>query len=185
MYRKFSGFATMVLLAACTSHTESSTGNVEPVVKQEEAKARYTQGIFQPDAAAVAAAFSLLEETPSFKNEIEDDGASVYDPGLPALIGDINHDGLPDALKPFTIEGRGGGNNWTAHYAVFINKDNKLTFSNIFNRGGDWAERITTFNKIKDNVLCGVEVPNNNFPELDTIVVNYIYKDKDLIQISK
>ncbi len=100
-------------------------------------------------------------------------------------MGDLNQDGLDDALKAFTIEGRGGGNNWTLHYAVFLNKDHKLVYCNIFNRGGDWAERITTFVSIKNNMLIGYEEPANNFPELDTIPVQYIYKDKELIRISK
>lgn len=185
--RSFYGFAVLILLTACSGCTPVHRGKADKEVRSvpDTLTIQEPKVVFQPDSAAVAAAFSLLAGTASFKQKTEEDGASVYDPDSAPLIGDINHDGLPDALKPFSIEGRGGGNNWTAHYAVFINKENKLVFSSIFDRGGDWAERIITFDKIKDNVLYGLEVPNNNFPDLDTIAVNYIYKDKDLIQISK
>lgn len=83
---------------------------------------------------------------------------------------------------PFSIEGRGGGNNWDAHYAIFINKGDKLEYKSSFSRGGDLAERQVQFMSIQNNVIKGAEVPGFKFPEGDSIAVSYIYKKGGLVE---
>ncbi len=54
--------------------------------------------------------------------EIDEDGfASEYEDAREFYVGDINLDGIPDAIVLYSIEGVGGGNNWYRHIVMFIN----------------------------------------------------------------
>jgi len=137
------------------------------------------------DSNAVLTAFKRTAKTERFIKELGVKGnggpdASVFDSERPILIGDLNGDHLEDALMPFSIEGRGGGNNWDAHYAVFINKGGKLEYQYSFSRGGDLGETQIDFINIKDGIIHGMEVPGIHSSEVDSTSVNYIYRKKDL-----
>ncbi|MBB6501162.1 hypothetical protein [Pedobacter cryoconitis] len=137
------------------------------------------------DTNAVLAVFKRTAKTERFIKELGVKGnggpdASVFDSERPILIGDLNGDHLEDALMPFSIEGRGGGNNWDAHYAVFINKGGKLEYQYSFSRGGDLGETQVDFINIKDGIIHGMEVPGIHSSEVDSTSVNYIYRKTDL-----
>ncbi|QNK63460.1 hypothetical protein H7F33_02825 [Pedobacter sp. PAMC26386] len=135
------------------------------------------------DTTTVLSSFKKTVKTARFIKELEmdQDGGSIFDSERPILIGDINGDHLDDAIMPFSIEGRGGGNNWDTHYAIFINKGGKLEYKYSFSRGGDLAERQIQFMRIKDNLIRGAELPGFKFPEGDSVGVAYIYSKKGLI----
>jgi hypothetical protein len=64
------------------------------------------------DTGTVLSSFKSIVKTAQFRKELQlvKDG-SVFDSERHLLIGDINEDHLADAIMPFSIEGRGGGNN--------------------------------------------------------------------------
>lgn len=134
------------------------------------------------DTNTVLATFKKISESTKFLKELDAEDASVYDSERPIVIGDLNGDQLDDAIMPFTIEGRGRGNNWAAYYAVFINQNGKLKYKLSFARGGDLSERMIEFNSIENGVIKGAEVPGFKFPEGDSIGVNYTYNNGKLLQ---
>ncbi|AZA83690.1 hypothetical protein C1637_14385 [Chryseobacterium lactis] len=141
------------------------------------------------DTTAVLLAFKKASETKKFGKDLsfdikEDLSGSIFDSERPILIGDLNGDQVDDAIMPFSIEGRDGGNNWDAHYAVFINKDGQLQYQYSFDRGGDLAETQTFFKSIKDGVVKGLEEPGFHFPEGESKPVSYVYKNNKLELIS-
>ncbi len=141
------------------------------------------------DTTEVLASFKRTVKTDRFIKELQINGKDnsdgvIFDSERPILIGDLNGDHLDDAIMPFSIEGRGGGNNWDAHYAVFINKEGKLVYKSSFSRGGDLAERQIQFMSIKNGVIKGMEVPGFKFPEGDSVSVNYVYRKGELIASS-
>lgn len=140
------------------------------------------------DTAAVLNAFKKTIKTAPFMKELDfnsQDGlsGSVFDSERPILIGDLNGDHLDDAIMPFSIEGRQGGNNWDAHYAIFINSGGRLTYRYSFSRGGDLAETQIDFKSIQDGVIKGMEVPGFHSEGGENIPVNYIYKNTGLSEL--
>lgn len=151
-----------------------------------------TEEITRPaiDTTAVLAAFKKITKTDLFikelgieSNEEDGPGGSVFDSERPILIGDLNDDHLDDAIMPFSIEGRGGGNNWDAHYAIFINNGGVLQYKYSFDRGGDLAETQTDFKSIKNGVIKGMEVPGFHFPEGKSTPVDYMYRKTELSEL--
>lgn len=101
----------------------------------------------------------------------------------PLIFGDMDRDGQPDALVPFTIEGRGGGNNWDAHYAIFIQQKDSFILKGIFDRGGDMADHLTTITKIENDTLKAINTLGESLPDADTSYTRYIFKKDSLIEI--
>lgn len=110
---------------------------------------------------------------------------SVLKNNEPIVKGDINHDGIADALVPFTVEGRGGGNNWDMHYAVFIGGRKGFHLIGVFDSGGDWADRVTVFKKIKNDVIYAAEDPPNGDPAKASVPSKYILKGRQLVKLKK
>lgn len=139
------------------------------------------------DTAEVLAAFKAFSQTEQFFNvsQIKKDNGDLYNSERPILIGDLNGDGLDDAIMPFTIEGRGGGNNWDTHYAIFINTDKKLEYKSTFDRGADSDDMILHFKSIKKGVISGLKVNNDNLINRDDVPVKYAYKSGSLVKLEK
>ncbi|WP_131368577.1 hypothetical protein [Chryseobacterium soli] len=140
------------------------------------------------DTIAVLTAFKKTVTTDQFIKElgIEADGlgGSIFDSERPILIGDLNGDHQDDAIMPFSIEGRQGGNNWDAHYAIFINNNGVLEYKYSFDRGGDLAERQINFKSIKNGIIKGMEVPGFHSEEGNNTPVEYLYRTTDLSEVA-
>ncbi|MDV7695521.1 hypothetical protein N6B72_01190 [Chryseobacterium soli] len=140
------------------------------------------------DTIAVLNAFKKTVTTDQFIKElgIEADGlgGSIFDSERPILIGDLNGDHQDDAIMPFSIEGRQGGNNWDAHYAIFINNNGVLEYKYSFDRGGDLAERQINFKSIKNGIIKGMEVPGFHSEEGNNTPVEYLYRTTDLSEVA-
>ncbi|WP_027372376.1 hypothetical protein [Chryseobacterium sp. UNC8MFCol] len=140
------------------------------------------------DTTAVLHAFKNATKTKQFGEDVYYDikdelSGSIFDSERPILIGDLNGDQLDDAIMPFTIEGRDGGNNWDAHYAIFINKGGKLSYQYSFNRGADLAETQTFFKSIENGVVKGVVEPGFHYPDGESTPVSFIYKNNRLSEV--
>ena len=68
------------------------------------------------------------------------------------MAGDLNHDGVSDVAVLYTIEGVGGGNNYTQYLAVFVRLEGKLTPTAHAVVGGK-GYRATHLEGIGDNVI--------------------------------
>lgn len=141
------------------------------------------------DTTAVLLAFKKASKTNLFGKELgfsydDDLSGSIFDSERPILIGDLNGDHLEDAIMPFTIEGRDGGNNWDAHYAIFINKNGELHYKYSFNRGGDLAETQTFFKSIQNGVVHGMQEPGFHFSDGESSPVRFIYKNNRLSEVT-
>jgi hypothetical protein len=98
------------------------------------------------------------------------------------LFGDMNGDGFADALLRFTVEGRGGGNNWDAHYAVFLNKENQWKYSTQLDASVFADDRVFEIHKIENAVIKGNWVGGRD-EGLTPYAAEYILKNGQIINI--
>ena len=75
-----------------------------------------------------------------------------YEGARKFAAGDLNHDGVSDLAVLYTIEGVGGGNNYTQYLAVFVRLDGNLvpTTHTVVGGKGNRAVRLAS---IKDNMI--------------------------------
>lgn len=194
----------LTIAFGCNSNTKTtSVKTTEPAKTNESAKKQEVTSKNTPvkavtvpttvempaaDTTQVLAAFKELVKTDRFLKEMslqkgETEGEITTDE-RPVLIGDLNGDGLNDALMPFQLIGRDGGNNWTAHTAVFINNGKNLEYKFTYDRGGDMAETALDFTALKDGVITGL-ISTNNYSKKKIKQEKYSYKNNDLILLKK
>jgi hypothetical protein len=115
------------------------------------------------------------------------EGNGVLAEGIRAVIkGDLNHDGVPDAAVLYTLEGAGGGNNYTQYLAVFLRVDGRLV--PVANKAvGGKLYRSIEIKAIKDNViLCDTtDYAKNDAACCPTIKgkTEYVLEDKKLKEL--
>ena len=68
------------------------------------------------------------------------------------IIGDLNHDGVPDTAVLFTIEGQNGTNNYVQYLAVFLRRNGRLVYAAHAPVGGK-TRRSIELTSIRDNVI--------------------------------
>ncbi len=71
--------------------------------------------------AAIAAQANLEKTIDRYIEKIHDD-ASEYKEARKIIYGDVDSDGVKDAVVQYTLEGAGGGNSWGQNLVVFLNK---------------------------------------------------------------
>ena len=137
------------------------------------------------DSIAVMQAFSKLKTNPSFLKDLGLKGEKHFtwnDDLMKVISGDLNSDGVQDALLFFSVEGIGGGNNWSAHYAAFLKSDNDWKYKDQLDAGGDFNDRILELTKIENDSIYGNWVGNKD-ESLEDIPVQYILKNDKFINI--
>ena len=72
-------------------------------------------------AAETRAQTSLNKAIAAHINKVRED-ASEYKEARKIVYGDVDGDGVKDAVVQYTLEGAGGGNSWGQSIAVFLNK---------------------------------------------------------------
>ncbi|CAL1518727.1 hypothetical protein [Chitinophaga sp. MM2321] len=135
------------------------------------------------DSIALMQAFDTLKKDKKFLNDLALEGEKKYafsDLILKPFFGDLNNDGITDALVAFSVEGRGGGNNSDLHYAVFLNRHNQWEYQSQLDGGGNWAERFIAFDEIKNGKITGNLVGNKD-ESLPGIPVEYVFKNGKLM----
>ena len=139
-----------------------------------------------PDTLALSKAFEDLQHNQKFIEEmLLDDGyAQIGEIVEDRVFGDLDDDGITDALISFIVHNRGGGNNWTTHYAVFLGQEeNKWDNVGLFNSGGSASDYYVVLNKIDNGKISGYHTPQRNSDYRDSDVpVEYIYQDRDLVK---
>lgn len=137
------------------------------------------------DSAAVEEAFELLIHDKNFNQELaleEEDQFNGENHPYRQIFGDIDGDGHSDVLLRFTIEGRGGGNNWDAHYALFLYKNISWQYHSQIDAGSQKSERIIQFTEINEGKIIGHLVSNDDNTSTQ-IPVEFIFKNNQLINI--
>jgi hypothetical protein len=135
------------------------------------------------DSIALMQAFDTLRKDKKFLKDLSLEGEKQYafsDLILKPIFGDLNNDGIIDALVAFSVEGRGGGNNSDLHYAVFLNQHNQWKYQSQLDAGGNWAERFIGFDEIKSGKITGNLVGNKE-ESLSEIPVEYVFKNGKLM----
>jgi hypothetical protein len=117
--------------------------------------------------------------------ESDDNGRQAE--GIRTVIkGDLNHDGVPDAAVLYTLEGAGGGNNYTQYLAVFLRVDGRLVPVANAPVGGK-LYRAIEIKTIKDNVIfCDtLDYAKNDAACCPTIKgkTSYVLEDKKLKEV--
>lgn len=139
-----------------------------------------------PDTLALSTAFEDLKRNQNFIQEmLLDDGyAEIGEIVDERIFGDLNNDGITDVLISYIVHNRGGGNNWTTHYAIFLGQEeNKWDYSGLFNCGGSSSEYNVVLNKVDNGEISGYNTPHRNSDYRDRDVpVKYIYQDGDLVK---
>ncbi len=174
-------FIGLILLYSC--------GQGQPQPKQtsvaEEMTAIESTAI-TPDTLALSKAFEDLQHDQKFIEEmLLDDGyAEIEEIVEERVFGDLNDDGITDVLISYIVHNRGGGNNWTTHYAIFLGQDeNKWNCVGLFNSGGSASEYYVVLNKINNGDIFGYHTPHRNSDYRDSgVPVEYIYQDRDLVK---
>jgi len=73
--------------------------------------------------------------------------------GKKTTLGDIDGDGDKDAVLEYTLEGFGGGNNWTQLLAVFLNQKGVYKFADEATVGGKFFTYTSTLSGISKGAI--------------------------------
>ena len=137
------------------------------------------------DSIAIMMAFKNAKSEKKFIKDLgleNEDHFRWNDDLIQIFRGDLDGNSSEDALLFFSIEGRDGGNNWDAHYALFINQNNQWKYISQINAGGDFAEYILFLNKIESGKITGNYLSNKD-ESLPEIPVEYVFRNGALINI--
>ena len=135
------------------------------------------------DSIAIMHAFETIKSDKKFIKSLGWDGEDQFywnDDLIKIFRGDLDGDGSEDALVFFTIEGGDLGNNWYAHYAAFLKKDNKWNYIDQIKAGGNWNDRFILVHQIKNGKISGNSVGNKD-ESLPEIPVEYILKSGKIL----
>jgi hypothetical protein len=81
-------------------------------------------------------------------------GGQEYARARKIISGNLNHDGIPDAAVLYTIEGTGGGNNYTQYLAVFVRDPATHRLVPVAHKAvGGKLYREISLESIADNVI--------------------------------
>lgn len=81
------------------------------------------------------------------------DGSSEYKEARKVLTGDLDGDGDRDAVMQYTLEGAGGGNNWSQMIAIFINNKGAYKFAGEEVVGGKFSVYTSTLASVGRGVI--------------------------------
>lgn len=81
------------------------------------------------------------------------DGSSEYKNARKVLTGDLDGDGDKDAVVQFSLEGAGGGNNWSQMMAVFINNKGIYKFAGEEVVGGKFFDYTSTLSNVGKGII--------------------------------
>lgn len=134
------------------------------------------------DSIAVMQTFEKLKTDKKFLKDLALENEKIYswnDNMVKIIPGDLNSDEIADALVGFTVEGRGGGNNYDMHYAILLNKNNQYQYQNQFNANAGSPDLFYWFKAIENGIIKGTIRSNSN--DEYEIPVEFIFKNNELI----
>lgn len=172
----FFSIALLILFGCKETNMESKTADTDILP---------TADSLPSDSVRAVAVFDSLLNDRKFKRKLllYEDQASLERIDEPIVLGDLNKDGWTDALMPFAIVGRGGGNNRTSHYAVLLGtSDGNFRYDFIFNAGGDMTPETIVFKKITPDYMLGY-LRSNLYSDREPTPVRFVFRKGDFISV--
>lgn len=141
------------------------------------------QRITKEDSLSALNAFEQLKTNSKFLKEL----GLTYDKHYRfneilqrPFFGDLNNDGNRDVMIGFVIEGRGGGNRFDVHYAIFFKLKNKWKYQSQFDANAGSPDFFYGFNEISYGLIIGAIVDNQEV--LADIPVEFTFKNNTFIK---
>jgi len=101
-----------------------------------------------------------------------------------SFLGDIDSDGLIDALIVYTIEGFNGGNNSATFYTVLLNKNDKLNYKCTIPEPSDIGyDEIVEIEEIKDSVIIGKKFQSNASGKTEQGYIKWVFDKGTLTKL--
>jgi hypothetical protein len=98
-----------------------------------------------------------------------------------SFLGDIDADGLVDALVVYTIEGFNGGNNSVTFYTVLLSKNDKLNYKCTIPEPKDIGyDEIVEIKEIKDGVIIGKKFQVDALGKNEIGAIKWVYENDSL-----
>jgi hypothetical protein len=141
-----------------------------------------TSEVVENDSIALIQVFEKLKTNPKFLKDLALENENIFswnDNMVKIIPGDLDNDGTADALVGFTVEGRGGGNNFDVHYAAFLRKDGEWTYQSQFDAQAGSPDLFYGFKEIKNGMIKG-SILHNTDDEYE-VPVEFIFKNNQLI----
>lgn len=154
-----------------------------PVDETNSAKQASVSSQMSDQDSAILLAFEATKSRRAFLKDMTLDNEEQFTwhkESTGVLRGDLNGDGTSDALVRFSIEGRGGGNNFDIHYAIFLNVNHQWKYQGQIGGRGDRADRILKIYSIRAGVIVGKWEAKRD-PSLKDIEVEYLLRDGQVI----
>lgn len=134
------------------------------------------------DSLTLMQAFEKIKTNKTFLKDLSLEKEKQYqysDMILKPFFGDLNNDGILDGLISFSIENRGGGNNFDVHHAVFLKENNQWIYQCQLDAQIGAPNRIFGIKEIKKGIVMGNIFDNSD--DKIKIPSEYILKNKELV----
>ena len=114
--------------------------------------------------AAIAAQANLEKTIDHYIEKIRDD-ASEYAEARKIVYGDVDSDGVKDAVVQYTLEGAGGGNSWGQSLVVFLNKKGVYKASGDETVGSKFFRSFTLQKVAGKQIIGATETCPEDYPQ--------------------
>lgn len=135
------------------------------------------------DSVAIVNTFQRLKMNNEFLHAVGLEkriNFSWNDDSVKILRGDLDDDGVEDALLFFSVEDYNDGKYSDKYYIVFLQKNKQWIYQNLITAGGAMADRILEFEQMQNGIIAGNLVANKN-QSLPLIPVEYVFRDGKMI----
>jgi hypothetical protein len=101
-----------------------------------------------------------------------------------SFLGDIDSDGLVDALIVYTIEGFNGGNNSATFYTVLLNKNDKLNYKCTIPEPSEIGyNEIVEIKEIKDGIIIGKKYQVDAVDRTEIGAIKWVFDNGTLTKL--
>lgn len=161
--------SALLLMLAC-GQSQSQSANIPPKSSTNN------------DSISLMQTFQHLKTDKQFLKDLALENEKVFswnDNMVKPIFGDLDKDGVDDALIAFIVEGRGGSNSYDMHYAVLLSKNNNWKYQGQFDNNAGAPELFYWFTEIKNGIIQGAIM--NNEDEAYSVPAEFIYKNKSFV----
>lgn len=137
----------------------------------------------ETDSIAIMQAFEHLKSDKVFLKDVGLENEKIFswnEDITKVFQGDLNGDGKADALLAFTIEGRGGGNNYDMHYAIFLHEENQWKYTGQIDASILAEDRFYAIDTVENGVVRGNWLGNKD-ESLTPYAAQYILQNGQLV----
>jgi len=113
-------------------------------------------------ASSVVIAQANLQKAISAHIKKVGEDAVEYKRAREIVYGDVDGDGVKDAVVQYTLEGAGGGNSWGQSIAVFLNKKGVCKSSGDETVGGKFFRIFDLLKVVNREIIGGTETCPND-----------------------